>query len=381
MQNLLSVMLKDSSIEQMNTCYNREKGQAFVYGLSGTQKHASFSACYADHPRTSIIITYNQEELAAWRENLATLLPDTEVAELPVLDMVDFNVAAKGIARNSRRMEILGSLLKGDTRIVLTTAQAAAQKGISPKQFKALSLKLKVGTVIDREDLLDQLVKMGYERVDQVDMQGEFCIRGGIVDVFPVNSHAPYRIEFFDDEVDSLRFFDVENQISISKTDKAEILPFDVFDDKHRKAMFTEFLSSGSAIIVDDPLKVREEIIKLTRENPDIKGRLFSWDDFLEKINPYNVIYVAMILHSLHSIKLDHLIGVSVQGMASYQRQFDMFTNDMEGWLQTQNQVIVTLGDVAKVSSVREILGRNRLASVEGNGDTALRYGVATVVK
>ncbi|HAQ55141.1 MAG TPA: transcription-repair coupling factor, partial [Anaerovibrio sp.] len=261
MQNLLSVMLKDSSIEQMSTCYNRGKGQAFVYGLSGTQKHASFCACYAENPRTSIIITYDQDELGAWKDNLTSLLPDTEVVELPVLDMVDFNAAAKGIARNSRRMEILGSLLKGDTRIILATAQAAAQKGISPKQFKALSLKLKVGTVIERDDLLAQLVKMGYERVDQVDMQGEFCVRGGIVDVFPVNSHAPYRMEFFDDEVDSIRFFDVENQTSISKTDKAEILPFDVFDDKHRKAMFTEFITKEAAVIVDDPLKVREEII------------------------------------------------------------------------------------------------------------------------
>ena len=381
MQNLLSVMLKDSSIEQMSTCYNRGKGQAFVYGLSGTQKHASFCACYAENPRTSIIITYDQDELGAWKENLTSLLPDTEVVELPILDMVDFNAAAKGIARNSRRMEILGSLLKGDTRIILATAQAAAQKGISPKQFKALSLKLKVGTVIERDDLLAQLVKMGYERVDQVDMQGEFCVRGGIVDVFPVNSHAPYRMEFFDDEVDSIRFFDVENQTSISKTDKAEILPFDVFDDKHRKAMFTEFITKEAAVIVDDPLKVREEIIKLAKENPDIKGRLFSWEDFLGKINSYNVIYMAMMLHSLHSINLDHLIGVSVQGVASYQRQFDMFTNDMESWLGDKNQVIVTLGDMAKVSSVREILGRNRLASVEGDVDTALRPGVATVVK
>ena len=317
MHNLLSVMLKDSSIKQMSTCYNREKGQAFVYGLSGTQKHASFSACYAEKPKVTMIVTYEAEELAKWREDLSALLPEAEVVELPVLDMVDFTVDAKGIARNSQRMEILGRILKGEALIVLTTAQAAVQKGISPKQFRALSLTLAVGDVIERNDLLEHLVKIGYERTNQVEVQGEFCIRGGIVDIFPVNTHRPYRIEFFDDEVDSIRFFDVDSQTSVDKADRAEILPFDVFDDKHRKSVITEFLPKESVVVMDAPLKLRDEITKLSKENPDIKERLFSWEDFLGKINNGNVIYMAMMLHSFHGITIDHMIGVSVQGMAS----------------------------------------------------------------
>jgi len=381
MQNLLSVMLQDSNIQQMSTCYNREKGQAFVYGLSGTQKHASFSACYAENPQTTVIITHDGEEINKWREDLATLLPDTEVVEMPVLDMVDFTVAAKGITQNSRRMELLGRLLKGEQLIVLTTAQAVAQKGISPKQFRAISLKLVVGDVIERDDLLEHLVKLGYERTDQVEIQGEFCVRGGIVDIYPVNSHKPYRIEFFDDEVDSIRWFDVDTQTSVGKVDKAEILPFDVFDDKYRKAMFTEFLPQKAVVIVDAPLKIREEIIKLAKENPDIKGRLFSWEEFLEKTAKVNVIYLAMMLHSLHGITLDHMIGVTVQGMASYQRQFDMLTDDLSGWLDEGQQILVTLGDNAKITSLRELMARHRLASAEGDSSTPLKKGLVTLIR
>ena len=381
MHNLLSVMLKDSSIKQMSICYNREKGQAFVYGLSGTQKHASFSACYAEKPKATIIVTYEAEELAKWREDMSALLPEAEVVELPVLDMVDFTVDAKGIARNSQRMEILGRILKGEALIVLTTAQAAVQKGISPKQFKALSLTLTVGDVIERNDLLEHLVKIGYERTNQVEVQGEFCIRGGIVDIFPVNTHRPYRIEFFDDEVDSIRFFDVDSQTSVDKADRAEILPFDVFDDKHRKSVITEFLPKESVVVMDAPLKLRDEITKLSKENPDIRERLFSWEDFLGKINNGNVIYMAMMLHSFHGITIDHMIGVSVQGMASYQRQFDMLTADMEDWLKDNNRVLVTLGAGGKVASLREMLARRRLVSVEGDRNTGLREGMATLVE
>lgn len=380
MQNLLSVISEDSSIEQMSTCYARKKGQAFVYGLSGTQKHASFSACYAAAPRTSIIITYDSDELGKWRENLQALLPDTDIVEMPVLDMVDFTVAAKGIAQNSRRMELLGRLLKGERLIVLTTAQAAAQKGISPKQFKALSLNLSIGDVLEREDILEHLVKMGYERTDQVEVQGEFCVRGGIMDIYPVNCHQPYRIEFFDNEVDSIRHFDVDSQTSVVKVDKAEILPFDVFDDKHRRSMFTEFLGDDATIVMDGPLKIREEIIKLVKENPDVKKRLFAWEEFLGKITSQNVIYMAMMLHSLHGISLDHMIGVSVQGMASYQRQFDMLANDVEDWLRDGSRILVTLGDKSKIASLREIMARRRLAAAEGDGSTELKPGLVTIV-
>lgn len=78
----------------------------------------------------------------------------------------------------------------------MATVEAAMQKGIGTREYRKLSLSLHTGEVLEREELLKQLVKLGYERNDQVEMAGDFSVRGGIVDVFPLNSPHPYRIEF-----------------------------------------------------------------------------------------------------------------------------------------------------------------------------------------
>ena len=119
MQALLNAMLQDSSIREMAGQFKKKQGQAFVYGLAGTQKHSAFAACYLQN--TAVIITSGSQELSGWREDLQSLLPDTEVVELPVLDMAEFNAAAKGLHRLARRMEVLGRLLKGDRLVVLAT--------------------------------------------------------------------------------------------------------------------------------------------------------------------------------------------------------------------------------------------------------------------
>lgn len=382
MQNILTAMLNDGGLEQMCGCFNRKKGQAFVYGMSGTQKHASFCACYRENPRTSVIITHSQQELQDWREDLSTLLPNVTIAELPILDMVDFSAAAKGLQQNARRMELMGRLLQREENlIVIATAQAVAQKGITPQLFKKLSLEVSVGKIIDRDEALKALMKMGYERVDQVENPGHFSVRGGLIDVFPITSSDPIRIEFFDDEVDSIRLFDSVSQLSVKKISEIEILPFNVFDDKHRSAFLTEFLQVDATIVMDDPLKVRDELVRLVKENPDYKGKVFSWADVLERLEKYNVIYMAMLMHSLHGIKLDSLIGVTVQGVTSYQRQMNLLLADMEDWLSRGQKVIIALGDKGKAESTRELLARNRLASVILAIGEVPRAGVVSIVQ
>lgn len=381
MQALLKGLLKDDSIKNMAARYGKGKGQAFVYGLAGTQKHAAFAACYQQKPQTTVIITHGQQELAEWREDLQTLLPQVEAVELPLLDMAEFAAAAKGIHRAAKRMEILGRLLKGEHLIVLATVQAAMQKGISPQAYQDMSLILEQGTILEREKLLNQLVKLGYERNDQVEMVGDFSVRGGIVDVFPLNSPQPYRIEFFDDEIDSIRQFNQATQLSISKAEIIEILPFAGIAEKQRKACFIEFVPKNSCVFLDEPLKAREESIKLVKENPDVRSRLFGWEELGEILQHHQTIYLALMLHNLHNTRLDEIISVTVSGVTSYQKQMDMVASDVQEWLENKQQLLITLGDRGKQEQVKEFLGRHRLAAVEAETDTPLKPGRANLVQ
>ena len=379
MQALLNAMLQDSSIREMAGQFKKKQGQAFVYGLAGTQKHSAFAACYLQN--TAVIITSGSQELSGWREDLQCLLPDTEVAELPVLDMAEFNAAAKGLHRLARRMEVLGRLLKGDRLVVLATVEAAMQKGISPDAYRELSLVLEPGMAFGREKLLQQLVKLGYERSDQVEMAGDFSVRGGIVDVFPLNSPHPCRIEFFDDEIDSIRSFHIVTQLSVEKLDIVEILPFGGVAEKQRKSCFTDFLPADGTVIIDEPLKAREESIKLLKENPDIRSRMFNWEELSQQVEGRNVILLALMLHNLHNAALDRIISVKVNGVTSYQKQMDMVVSDAQDWLSAGNGMLITLGDMIKSASLKELFGRHRLAAVETNPEEPVKPGRINLVQ
>lgn len=379
MQALLNAMLEDSAIKEMAGQFRKKSGQAFVYGLAGTQKHSAFAACYLQN--TAVIITSGQQELNGWREDLQCLLPDTEVAELPILDMAEFNAAAKGLHRLAKRMEVLGRLLKGEKMIVLATVEAAMQKGIGPDVYRELSLVLEQGMIISREKLLQQLVKLGYERSDQVEMAGDFSVRGGIVDVFPLNSHHPCRIEFFDDEIDSIRQFNIGTQLSIDKLDAVEILPFGGVAEKQKKCCFIDFLPEDGTVIIDEPLKSREEGIKLLKENPDIRSRMFSWEELNQQAEGRNVILLALMLYNIHHDGLDRIISVKVNGVTSYQKQMDMVVSDAQDWLSAGQGMMITLGDMAKSSSMKEIFGRHRLAAVETEAGEPVKPGRINLVQ
>ena len=209
MNPLFTAMRDDPSVARIAGCFAKKKSQSFVYGLAGTQKHAVLAAAFAAAPRTTVILTHNKETLEEWREDLTALLPEIPVVELPELDVLTFSATARSVDLIARRMDVLGRLMREERVIVLARAAAAVQKGISKQEFSRLSLHMKLGDVIERNALLEKLVQLGYEHVEEVETLGQFSARGGIVDVFPINSLVPVRIEFFDDEIDSLREFDL----------------------------------------------------------------------------------------------------------------------------------------------------------------------------
>ena len=93
-----------------------------------------------------------------------------------------------------------------------------------PKDFLSYRLSIKTGDTVDLEQFISQLVKLGYEREEQVEGRGQFAVRGGILDIFPIQLENPVRIELFDIEVDSIRVFDIENQRSVQSIEQVDIL-------------------------------------------------------------------------------------------------------------------------------------------------------------
>ncbi len=125
---------------------------------------------------------------------------------------------------NIERMETLTGLQTGEVKIVIAPFMAILQETPSPESFSAHTFKIKTGGEYDLTEILRTLVEIGYERADMVEFRGEFSARGGIIDIFPIISDNPVRVEFFGDEVCSIRTFEIHSQLSSGGNELTEIL-------------------------------------------------------------------------------------------------------------------------------------------------------------
>lgn len=192
------------------------------------------------HLNRSILIIVHSEikakkiydDIKNFDEGAVELLSDKEI--------IFYKVDAISSERSINRLRVLSRLIKGEPIIVVAHIDAILNKFMAPRIFKEYSLNLSQGDVVDLKDLAQRLTVMGYKRENMVEAVGQFSIRGGIIDFFPPHSENPYRIELFDDEIDSIRTFDTESQRSIEMVQSVYIPPVKemlILEDYKRKVI------------------------------------------------------------------------------------------------------------------------------------------------
>ena len=148
------------------------------------------------------------------------------VSLFPMDDFLTSEALAMSPDLKISRLETINKIVHGEKQIIITNLMGYLRYLPKRSQYDSFVLKLKVGDVIEPKDLVDRLVSCGYVRDTIVNKTGEFGVRGYVIDVFPIDSDNPIRIEFFDDEIESIRSFDPETQKSISTLSDIEINPF-----------------------------------------------------------------------------------------------------------------------------------------------------------
>ena len=143
----------------------------------------------------------------------------------PARDLLSYSADIHGNLLTRQRIEVLKSLLTEPGGVVVTTVDGLMDHLLPLSLLKSRTISIQCGQTLDLEELKSQLAAVGYERMAQVDGMGQFSIRGGIVDIFPLTEETPIRIELWDDEVDSIRSFDVESQRSVEELSQAVIYP------------------------------------------------------------------------------------------------------------------------------------------------------------
>ena len=244
-----------------------------ISGAGDSQK-ALLTAMAAKGDSPSIIIVPSQKDVFRWEMDLRFFAPDLRLYYFPLVEETGFNVTFSGTERLRDRMKGLAGLLDGRRAAVIATVVEAAQKIISPSGILENLMTIHMDEVIEREILVGKLIKLGYERVDQVERCGHFSVRGDIVDIFVINESHPFRVEFFDDEVDGIRVFNEDTQRSIDIRDDISILPVVIRGE--RSSSILSYLNSGR-VFYDEPQRCEEELKKYFHEEAENKEKAFDW--------------------------------------------------------------------------------------------------------
>ncbi|MDF2939330.1 MAG: transcription-repair coupling factor, partial [Paenibacillaceae bacterium] len=225
LQALLSAFSQDMDFRSVVAGLENGLHEQIISGLSGSARQMAIAALSEEMKRPIVVLTHNMYAAQKITEDLAECLSPDQVALFPVQELLVAEMAAQSPEMLARRIDALMRLASG-FRGVLVVPYAGLRKLLPPQSvFAEARVHLRVGDKMQLEGILQRLSAMGYERNDKVENKGEMSVRGGILDFFPMTAPNPYRVEFFDDEVDSIRTFDATEQRSLEKLEHVEILP------------------------------------------------------------------------------------------------------------------------------------------------------------
>lgn len=361
MHIILKEALRDEIISAATKKFS-EHGEFLIYGVSSSQKVLPTAAAFELNPRPTIILVSEREKISLWRDDLAELLPSAEVVELPELDLIDVKASTVGVERQAKRLEILARLLRGDKFIVLATAFAAVKKDFSRQDFLKFQLRVEVGQNISLEKFLLKLDELGYERTDEIDAIGKFSVHGGIVDIFPINEPTPCRIEFFDDEINSIRAIDFETLRSRKKIRSVTILPIKKFSDMSEP--FLTCAGENGTIIFDEPARIFESIRNLTAENPDLKQKIFTFEQLVQSSRAGSLIHFELMLKNVRSLEPQENFGITAANVTSFQGQTKFFLEEVSRLIERGQKIFILFSSQAKLNGIMKLLYERGLTGI-----------------
>ncbi|MCI1974664.1 MAG: transcription-repair coupling factor [Limosilactobacillus sp.] len=203
----------------------QEHQRQLITGISGSARTLLLAALHKKLQQPQLVITdslFHMQELAA---DLESLLPEEAVYQFPVEEVLAAEVATSSPNYRLQRVQALDALINDRPAIIVASTAGLRRNVVSPELFKRAKMVLQVGSELDPEKVIDQLSSMGYQRQKMVLRPGDFAVRGSIVDIYALNTDDPVRVDLFDTEIDSLRYFDASTQRSIKNVEDVEILP------------------------------------------------------------------------------------------------------------------------------------------------------------
>ena len=235
----------------------------YLDGMHASSAPLFFSAYLEKSKHTTVFILNDMEEAGYFYHDLVQVNGEEHILFFPSSYRRAIKYGQKDAGNEILRTEVLSRIQKGDHVCIVTCPEAVAEKVVSSRELSNRTLKLAVGEHTEVDTIMDILADFGFERVDYVYEPGQYALRGSIVDVFSYASEYPYRIDFFGDEIDSIRTFEVDTQLSKERKQNVVIVPELSVTGSGEFVSFLEFIPNDSVLSIKDFFWVKEHIDKI----------------------------------------------------------------------------------------------------------------------
>lgn len=324
-----------------------------------------------------LILTGASQEEARLFHDFAPFT-DSPIVDFPAWETLPAEMIPPSPDIVGERYKILKDLGSGgEPVIILSSLQACLQKLIPSQDFDRLYLTLKSGETFFFESLIQRLKEMGYQKAPIASEKGEFAVRGGIIDVFPVSSPDPYRIEFWGDEIESIRIYDPIGQKSVRVMPEVSIAPGQELELIHRsKQLCTiiDYLGQNTLVIFDDLLALEDRYATLISMSGSVTPTFTGIDQFLDQLEPLQKIFwTQQPVEELSEVQLLKKLekGYYSENAPLHNIGFSMFNRSLQAqrwvhpFLTLAEYVMPEIQDSQAVSGQELFFSLGRLAGTE----------------
>jgi transcription-repair coupling factor (superfamily II helicase) len=295
-----------------------------------------------------LVITPGRMESEAIYDDLSTFLGEDRCALFPAWEVLPTDTMSPADDIVAERMNTLKRVMaafdSGRRMAVVCPVRALLQYVVEPKRLREDTVTLKVGIECELHGLLEKLVRMGYVREVMVEQRGEISLRGGILDVFPISSELPYRVEFFGDAVDSIRRFEPETQRSIDTADELQILPrsekamlSESARAKHKLTPLTQYFPENTLVVVDEPMAVEEAAAVAVASQAEGKDYYMDWPQARHRIGAFASLDLSQSV--LAAVDDTAVLKMQTQSVENYGGHIDQFWLQLRQWEMGQSMV------------------------------------------
>lgn len=356
----LSSLLEDNEIKTI-----------YLKGMNASCASFFASSFIENKPFTSVFLLNDSEEAGYFYHDIVQANGDKHVLFFPSSYRRAIKYGQKDAANEILRTEVLSKLEQNEPVSIVTYPEALAEKVVSRQTLNQQTLTLATGKQYETEAITKKLTDYGFEHVDYVYEPGQFAMRGSILDVYSFASEYPYRIDFFGDEIDSIRTFEVETQLSKEKKNSVSIVP-ELGQATENEISFLEFIPQDTLLWVKDLLWIKERIQAIHDESLSPQALAAYEGEQTERMNLERKLIDGseFTVRALDFKRIDfgHKVVGTPQATLQFQtsiqpifhKNFDLVASTLTDYLQRNYTIYICSDSVKQTDRLRDIFAERK---------------------